>query len=489
MSSINTSIYSTAQFLSSLNKQVSAIGDNIANAQDPNYNRRDLTVGTAGYGDAVDLTISRSGTNGERNAVLDSNAQVANATARAQVLQSIGTITGAASGTSNLQNAINDLSSAISTFDANPGSSAAEGAVIGSADRFAATVRNQFADIRKQQAQTQGDLAQGVSDLNTALTNLAGLNAQAVNETANGGIQPSTADAREKALKDLSKLVPVTITDNPDGSQNITTKSGIALLGKTAAQFSFDSSGNNIIALGAAIPAGYGAAGSLNAGFAGGKLGALVNTLDPATTSTDPGTGTFAKLRSQLASFVDNFANTSTSVNASAGALENAYAAVASSRPTDLAGGTAPGQGVFTTTSAAGQLDEESFALNPALLSGTATLKQGSTAALVQVFSSANTSIGAAGAPIGGLASVNRTPAGSASDITNFWASAQATAKSQDQLASASGDQITNDYSARNGVDLDTELVNLKQAENLYKAGAKLLDTQGKLFQTLLDIK
>jgi flagellar hook-associated protein 1 FlgK len=489
MSSINTSIYSTAQFLSSLNKQVSAIGDNVAHALDPNYNRRDLTIGSTGYGDAVDLTISRSGSNGERNAVLDSNAQVANATARAQVLQSIGTITGAANGTSNLQNTINDLSTAISTFDVNPGSSAAEGAVIGAADRFATNVRHQFADIRKAEARTQGDLAQGVSDLNTALTNLAGLNAQAVRETAQGGLQPSTADARDKALKDLSKLVPVTITDNPDGSQNITTKSGIALLGKTASQFSFDSSSNNIIAQGAAIPAGYGAAGSLNAGFAGGKLGALVNTLDPATTSTDPGTGTFAKLRSQLASFVDNFANTSTSVNPSSGALENAYAAVATSRPTDLAGGAAPGQGVFTTTTSAGRLDEESFAVNPALLSGTATLQQGSTAALVQVFSAPNASIGVAGAPIGGLAAPNRTPAGLAGDITSFWASAQSAANGQNQAANASGDQVNNNYSARNGVDLDTELVNLKQAENLYKAGAKLLDAQGKLFQTLLDIK
>ncbi len=489
MSSINSSIYSTAQFLSSIQGQVSAIGDNIAHAQDPNYNRRDLTVGSTGYGDAVELTITRSGTNGQRDAVLDSNSQVASATARAQVFQTIGTITGSANGTSNLQSAVNDLSTAISTFDANPGSSAAEGAVIGAADRFATTVRDQFADIRKAEAQTQTDLAQGVSDLNTALTNLAGLNAQAVNETASGGLLPSTADARDKALKDLSKLVPITITDNPDGSQNITTKSGIALVGKTASQFSFDSSGNNIINQGAAIPAGYGAAGSLNAGFAGGKLGALVNTLDPATTSTDPGTGTFAKLRSQLAGFVDNFANTSSSVNASAGALENAYAAVAPSRPTDLAGGTAPGQGVFTTSVTAGRLDEESFAVNPALLSGTATLKQGSTAALVQVFSSANASIGAAGAPVGGLAAINRTPAGLAGDITSFWASAQSTAAGQSRAINASGDQINNDYSARNGVDLDTELVNLKQAENLYKAGAKLLDTQGKLFQTLLDIK
>ena len=489
MSSINATIYSTAQFLSSIQKQVSAIGDNVAHAQDPNYNRRDLTVGSTGYGDAVDLTISRSGTNGERDAVLDSNAQVAGATARAQVFQTIGTITGSANGTSNLQSAVSDLSAAISTFDANPGSSAAEGAVIGSAGRFATTVRGQFADIRKAEAQTQSDLSQGVTDLNTALTHLAGLNAQAVNETAQGGIQPSTADARDKALKDLSKLVPVTVTDNPDGSQNITAKSGIALLGKTASQFSFDSSGNNIITQGAAIPAGYGAAGSLNAGFAGGKLGALVNSLDPSITSSDPGTGTFAKLRGQLAGFVDNFANTSSSVNASAGALENAYAAIAPSRPTDLAGGAAPGQGVFTTTVTAGRLDEESFAVNPALLSGTATLKQGSTAALVQAISSPNASIGAAGVPVGGLASAGRTPAGLAGDITGFWASAQSAAAGQSRAVSSSGDQISNDYSARNGVDLDTELVNLKQAENLYKAGAKLLDTQGKLFQTLLDIK
>ena len=140
------------------------------------------------------------------------------------------------------------------------------------------------------------------------------------------------------------------------------------------------------------------------------------------------------------------------------------------------------------TTSAPGFVDEESFAINPALANGTATIKQGAAASLVSFLTIPAQSIGGPGAPIGGLGLANQTPGQLAGGITGFWTQAQSAISGNAAQASQSQAALANNYSARNGVDVDRELVNLSQAQNLYEASAKILDAQDKLFNTLLNI-
>jgi len=488
MTSIGDPFSVAAQSLGAIQRQVGTIAQNVAHAYDPAYSRRDISISDNGNGVNLSPTITRASDIGLRNQILDATAQVAGADAKNTLFQNLAQISGTAQSTSILQDRLGALTNAAQTFQADPNSAASESALISAADQFASDVRKQFSALRAGEANAVNDASQSVSDLNTQLKQIESLNKQAQSEFANGGVAPATADRRDGVLRDIAKAVPVSVTENPDGSIGLATKGGTSLVNGIAAQFSFDGASRNIIPSGATPPAGFGAPGSLNQSFTGGRLGALVGALDPTTTNPDPAVGLFAKNRAQLSGLVDNFANTSSNTNPSAGALVNLYAAAPSSRPNDLAGGPLPAQGLFVTTSAPGFVDEGSFAINPALANGTATIKQGAAASLVSFLTTPAQSIGGPGAPIGGLSLANQTPGQLAGGITGFWTQAQSAISGNAAQASQSQAALANHYSARNGVDVDRELVDLSQAQNLYKASAKILDAQDKLFNTLLNI-
>ncbi len=488
MSTIGDPFSTTVQALGAIQRQVSTISQNVAHAYDPNYNRRDVTVGDPGNGVSIAASVTRVDDTGLRSQILDATAQVSGADTRNNLFQAQAQSNGAAQSTSITQDRIDTLTQAAQAFQADPNTPATQSALISAGDAFANSVRQQFTALRTAQANTQADATQSISDLNAKLQSLANLNTQAQSEFANGGISPNTADQQNTALKDIAKLVPISVTDNGDGSINVQTKGGTPLVGKVAAQFSFDSASGNIIAAGSTPPAVYGAPGSLNTSFDGAKLGALVDSLDPNTSSPNPANGFFAKNRAQLSALVDTFANTSTFTNPQPNALVNSYASSPASLPTDLPGGVAQGQGLFVTNSVPGKNDEESFAINPALANGTATIKQGFAAGLVSFLTTPNQAIGAAGASVGGLTLTNQTPGQLAGGITSFWSAAQASATGQSQQVNQTQQGLGNLYAARNGVNVDQEMVSLSAAQNLYKANARILETQSKLFSTLLDM-
>ena len=471
------------QSLQAIQAQLGAIADNVANTENPNYSRQDVSFqATATGGVIVDVTSAANDGQALRAQLLNDTSAVANASALQSFQQQLAQALGNTGLQPQLTGDLNGLAAAAIQFQSNP-SSAANGAFVQAANQFASDVRGQFANLQQLQASTTQTLQQAVQSFNSSLTQLNRVNQQ----IQAAGPQPALLDQQNQVLQTIAKFVPITATTQADGTATVYTQSGTPLVASTVTQLAYDPNTETLYNAAAAPPIAFGGQGSLNQNFQGGSLGALVNILAPTTNAADPNTGAIAKASAQLASLVDNVANTSTYTNANPAALENAYAAAGSALPTDLPGGAAPAQGVFTTNIVPGQPDEASLAVNPALLNGTATIKSPAAGAIVAALTSTTYSLGSP-APVGGLSLTGQSLSGLASGIANFQAQNQSQAGAAGAQAQIRGDQAQLDNTARNGVELDAQLVNLQQASNLYKASAKLLSVQDETFQTLLNI-
>ena len=510
MSTINLFTLNS-QSLTQLQVAIKNVSDNVAHAQDPNYNRRD-SVFNDQSGIAVQVDVSRAVNTDLRNQLLDAQSNISGTDETQRMYDNMAGLLGVNNnGTGYIQDKVAAVQSAWNDFEAAPESAATESAVISASDGFASEVRRQFTQLNNFESQEKANVQIDVNDLNSKLTQLAAVNLQAQDQNGTpSGVSPDTQDKIDSLIKDISSYVAVTVTNRPDGSVAVYTKNGVPLVDKIANQFAWDPTNRNIYQTGNVAPAAYNGAGSLNTAFTPGKIGAKIQALDPTsppTAGTGPEVGIFQKYRSQLAAFVDLFTSTNATVAAGTTApFDTAFVANPSDRATDVVQTTpapalplAQGTGFFTTTHAPGLLDEASFSVNANLLNGTDTVNRQAAPKIISFFTAQNANLGSATTPagtttvggnaaLGGLVLVSRTPQGIISGITQFFAANQATVKTLDTAQTNTQQDLTNRLSARVGVSTDDELAKLQVLQNLYAATGRLMSTADTIFQTLLNL-
>lgn len=224
--------------LAALNRGLSTVQNNLANASTPGYARQrsilearpfDLAAGLTG-GVAFAGVQSQRDVYSEQAVQLHANRQAAAAQVAATLQQIDGTL--GDSPETGVRGAINRLFDSFSDWTLAPEGSQERQAVITRADDVAQTFRQTFASL----AQTSKDLHQSARDTVTDINRLVRNLSLAADAYAKSGNSDAGAEASlYQGLEELSGLVDVTVSRNGDGSFRVLLGGQVPLvLGNTA---------------------------------------------------------------------------------------------------------------------------------------------------------------------------------------------------------------------------------------------------------------
>jgi flagellar hook-associated protein 1 FlgK len=305
-------------------------------------------------------------------------------------------------------------------------------------------------------AQQNSSLVPLVDSINATLKDIAQLNGQIKTTELVSGNANETRDRRDQLVRDLSKQVGITFTENVDGTTDIRLAgSGDPLVtGSTAGAFSLDKTTNPTRFAVELTPVG----------------GALLTPLVPQPTTGQLG-ATLVLRDTIVPSYQVQVDDLAATITAQVNAVHTAGL--------DLGGN--PGQNLFDPAG----VTAATFGLNPAI--GTTEIAA-ATIPSAALFNGDNgnalqmTKLHSQKLMAGGTLTLNGFLDGLISKIGLDVASSKKTV-SQDE---AFGKQLTALRESNSGVSLDEELTNLIKYQRSYQASAKLISTATEMMDTVL---
>jgi flagellar hook-associated protein 1 FlgK len=429
-------------------------GQNIANATTQGYVRRSANnvevASASSWSTANDVSLSGVAVSGiVRNAdtYLQSEAlRTASDTAQATATVSGLTNVETAVENSGVFTAIGNFQNSLTTLAQNPTDSSARATVIQDGQTMAGAFQIAAQGLSATQSGLQGQVGNGVSQINMLATQLTTINTQ-LSATSGGGTANSSVttsdraslmDQRDSLVDQIGQYANVSTTLQPDGSVNVNLGgvSGPPLITGTSANTltsTVNSDGTVGLAVGnAAVTLGGGSLAGNQASLT--KLAQISGNLD------------------SLASSIATTVNTS----------QTAGADLAGNAGTALFSGTTAGTLAMATSS-------------PAAI---ATATAGSAAG-----SSDTTNLAALTSAFGTL-----DPAGTMNNIlTDISGSVQGATTTQTTLQTLSSAAAAS-LSAEAGVNLNNEAVNLVQFQQAFQASGKVMQTASDIFTAIYNL-
>lgn len=273
---------------------LAVVSQNVSNASNPNYVRRDFISGEGPVGDQVRRSLEPY----IQKRVWRESALTGFSAAQSDVMKQLDQLYGAPDSQSNLSAGYNQLYAAFQSLRSDPSSIAQQTSLLSAAKSFTAKLNGLSDDIQSLRSGVEDALATATTEANDALTTLAGLNQKIGNSGVS--VDPSLLDARDTAIKVLSSLFDVSVSQASDGTVSLTTSNGNSLLDASGARtLSFDShaplsansSYNSVSTLRSVgtVTLSGGGAGGLDLIAAGalksGRLGGLIDLRDRALVS------------------------------------------------------------------------------------------------------------------------------------------------------------------------------------------------------------
>ncbi|MGH8506018.1 MAG: flagellar hook-associated protein FlgK [Stenotrophobium sp.] len=271
--------------LQAFRQALNTVSSNISNSSTPGYSRETTALQTASSGGVLVQQTGRMTDDILFQRSLGDNASYS----RLNTFQKLASqIDGLTSGsTTGLSGPLQNFFTAMNGLAADPQSTATRQAVLAAANGLS----DQFGSLQSQMSGMEDDinsqLTQAVSQINQAASSIADLNNRIA--LSNGGPQaPNTLlDQRDALVKQLADNIGITTVKQDDGSINIFTAGGQALvLGSNTQKLSLVpgdyGSGRQEVAIGAKA---INVNSQVGGGVVGGLLDARSQLLDPAETA------------------------------------------------------------------------------------------------------------------------------------------------------------------------------------------------------------
>lgn len=215
---------------------LSASSHNIANLQTKGYTRQSALLMAVGpdasgrsAGNGVQVTsLLRFSDNYKTQAMWRANSEQGMYSQSQPYLTQLESVMGDASA--SLSAGIDDFFKAVNAVAGDPGSTPLRQQVLTAAglmgERFNGlnnVFNTQLTSVRQQRSAL-------VDSANVDIATIARLNKQIIETQASGVSASSLIDARDQAIDDLSSKMALEVSDNPDGSRDVSLKSGQALV-------------------------------------------------------------------------------------------------------------------------------------------------------------------------------------------------------------------------------------------------------------------
>ena len=465
MAGLFSTIRSVSTALSAQTQGISVTSNNIANVDNPNYSRETIAyhdLASVPTPDGLQSTGIETSVSQTRNAVLDQlvrqqaaltagykAAQTVLQQAQAGLGESItsgsttSTNSSASTTTSGLSAALSDFFNAVQNLAANPTDAGARQTLI----QQAQVVTDRFSTADQNLGQVQGNAdAQATSDVATAnglLAQIAQLNSQIASaEVGAPGSAVNLRDQREGSLEQLSALLPVSVSEDARGEDQISTT---------------DTSGHSVVLV---------------------NNGVVSNPLSYASGVVSAGTSSPTQLGLATGSIAGTLAASSGAVST----LRSGLDALASQLVTAINGAYNPSATPGGNFFAASGTTAGTIAVDPSL--STANLKAGVGAAGDNSIATAMAGVASQVYSVAGGDAVNGTVTQAYATAVSNLGQALDTANTQADDQASVQTLIVNQRQSSSGVSVDEEMSNLMTYQRAYQASAQVLSVIDSMLST-----
>jgi flagellar hook-associated protein 1 FlgK len=280
--------------LQAFQQAINVTSNNIANASTPGYDVESANLteaipqsnGAATVGAGVDVTgISRAFSQAAANQLNTSQSTLGQLNALQNYSSQIDNLFGTTVG--GLSTSLQSFYSAFSDVANNPTSTASRQALLGQAQAVATSFQNASSELNSLNTDVNSRITADVQQINSIASAISTLNQQIVVGTAQDGNQPPNElmDQRDQLVSNLSQLVGVTTTTDPDGAMNVFVGNGqpLVLQGQTTSLTTVPNQFNaSQLEISTSTANGNVISSSITSGDLGGLLAARSQVINPA---------------------------------------------------------------------------------------------------------------------------------------------------------------------------------------------------------------
>lgn len=219
--------------LANVNRQMSLVSQNVANANTPGYAAEIATqYSVTANGQALGVHTGPAIRNLDtmlQAELFSQNATVAGLHMQQTALQAIDSVQGTPGQGNDIASLLGNLQNQFSTLLTNPDNAAQQSQVVSAATTLAQGI-NTLGNAYVTQRQTaENNIVSEVATLNSTLATIGSLSDQIVSLKAGGQSIADLENQRDAALADLSQLVDIKVLEQPNGDLLVATGAGLVL--------------------------------------------------------------------------------------------------------------------------------------------------------------------------------------------------------------------------------------------------------------------
>ncbi|MFD1913619.1 flagellar hook-associated protein FlgK [Halodurantibacterium flavum] len=241
--SLSTSLSSALSGLNSAARSAEVVSNNIANALNESYARRELVLSSNAYSGVRISGVKRILDQAVLNDRRMSMAEAGNASTSLAFLRRVETTIGTPDQASSLSGRIAALEATILDAASRPESEAHLSKVLTAAQSVAQTFNTASNDIQAARSDADRTIAIEVSTLNTALDLVADLNRQIMTVGASGRDISPLLDQRQQLVDQIATIVPIREVPRDNNQIAIFTAGGAILLDGAPSHVEFSPAG------------------------------------------------------------------------------------------------------------------------------------------------------------------------------------------------------------------------------------------------------
>jgi flagellar hook-associated protein 1 FlgK len=246
--SLSQAIATAVSGLHATQAGMSIVAANVANAETPGYVRKSTAQVTTAAGD-LGVGVRVAAINRELDQYIQRQLRVESSGASYADLRStfysrLQNVYGTPGSASSLETLFNNFTTALQALSTSPDSVSARSTVLSSAQVLTQQLNAMTASVQGLRSDAELGLSDSVSKANDAMAQIAAINKQLSTSGQNDATTATLLDQRDNSINQLAQLMDVNVVQNDHNQVTVFTRSGIQLVGNSAATLAFDPQGS-----------------------------------------------------------------------------------------------------------------------------------------------------------------------------------------------------------------------------------------------------